>query len=61
MEAANDVGDTRKLYSGQERTDKKPAVDLQVDKQGDPISSAKERAAAWYDFLKAKFAAKPGE
>ena len=65
MEAANDVGDTRKMHkmvkvlSG--KVDKKPAVDLHVNKQGAPISSAKERTAVWYDFLKAKFAATPAE
>ena len=65
MEQANDVGDTRKMHelvktlSGKEN--KKPAVDLQVTKQGDPITNAEERAEEWYKFLRAKFAATPAE
>ena len=65
MAAANSVGDTRKLYdlvkklSG--KVDKTPAVDLQVNKQGAPISCAKERAAAWFNFLQKKFSATPAE
>lgn len=60
MVDTNNVGDTRKLYqlvkklSGKE--DKKPAVDLSIDKQGAVITNATERAAAWYKFLKQKFA-----
>ena len=65
MEAANGVGDSRKLHqlvkilSG--KVDKKLAVDLQVDAQGEPISDAEERAAVWYEFLKKKFTATPAE
>ena len=65
MQAANDVGDTRKLYavvkalSG--KVDKKPPIDINVDAQGGLISNATERAAAWYEFLKAKFAATQNE
>ena len=65
MASANDVGDTRKLYqlvkqlSGKE--DKQPAVDLSVDKQGAVITNATERADAWYEFLKSKFAATAAE
>ena len=47
MEAANDVGNTRKLHSLVKilsgKVDKKPAVDLQVDRQGEPILSAQKR------------------
>ena len=61
MADANAVGDTRKLHkvvkrlSGKE--DKKPAVDLSVDKQGSLIADAKERVAVWFEFLQSKFAA----
>ena len=65
MEAANGVGDTRKLYDLVKKllgkVDKKPSVDLQVDKQGAPISCANERAAACFNFLKKKFLATPAE
>ena len=61
MMNVNNVGDTRKLYqlvkklSGKE--DKKPVVDLSVDKQGAVITNTTERAAVWYELLKSKFAA----
>ena len=47
------------LASG--KVDKKPEVDINVDAQGKVISNAKDRAAAWFEFLKNKFAATQNE
>ena len=61
MQSANDVGDTRRLYSIVKnlsgKVDNKPTVDINVDSQGSQISNAKDKAATWYEFLKNKFAA----
>ena len=60
MEAANEVGDTRKIYEIVRHLSKKaeqPKTNLTKDKQGNIIKDPKEVAGKWYDFLAEKFSA----
>ena len=56
IKKANDVGDTKTVYSVVKtlsgKTDKKPPVDLNINKEtGKPIGDATERAEVWHTFL----------